>query len=323
MGIAGNLIAAGLGWYVKGPNTGLIIAGAGAVLWVLMYMFGRKADEHQQSPPIHVENKPETHIENKPVFENRPVFENKPMFIVSTGAAPAPAPRPDSRPKLTFDRWDIKGETLDIFEGGFLISNHGETALDIQVRRFKVHEGQFASSSSVSNIPAHHREVIAPVWLEGDHPLGLGKWDLLRGMKAAFVAQSPSVEERGDYVVTVSARFKDFDENIYEITAPLRYVHAQSRLVFGATTQRKIDPYNEVLSFLKTNSKTGSTSETGSASMFFVEHIASAIGIGEEQVAAALKRLYDDAQVFRSGIEGRGRDGSETKWGYVYWYAHL
>ncbi len=321
--LAGNFIVAGVVGALEGAKAFALSFAIGLVLLFIGFILRRKRSEAPVAAPIHIDNKPDAHIENKPVFNNQPVFENKPTIVISTGAAPAPAPTPDSRPKLTLDRWDIRGYSLDHYEGGFFISNHGETALDVQVQRFKVYEGQFGSSSSVSNIPSRQREVFAPVWLEGDHPLGLGKWDLLRAMKAAFVAQPPTIEERGDYIVPISARFTDFDENRYEITAPLRYVHAQNKLVFGATTQRKLDTYTEVLSFLKANSKRASTARTGSATMFFVEHIASAIGTGEEQVATALQRLYDDGQAFRSSIEGRGSNGDETKWGYVYWYAHF
>jgi hypothetical protein len=57
--------------------------------------------------------------------------------------------------------------------------------------------------------------------------------------------------------------------------------------------------------------------------MYFVENVTSAVGVAEEQVAAALERLYSDQQVFRSPVEGRGSDGGTTKWGFVYWYAHF
>ncbi len=75
--------------------------------------------------------------------------------------------------------------------------------------------------------------------------------------------------------------------------------------------------YSEVLAFLER------TSQPGRAVPYFVEDIAAATGLSEQQVADALKRLCDEEHVFRRGIEGRGRDRRYTKWGYVYWYAHL
>lgn len=86
----------------------------------------------------------------------------------------------------------------------------------------------------------------------------------------------------------------------------------------GAAPAPALDhAYSEVLAFLER------TSQPGRAVMYFVENIASATGLAEQQVADALKRLYADEHVYRSPIEGRGSDGGETKWGYVYWYAHF
>src|SRR5437016_14312135 len=64
MGIAGNLIAAAVLWYVTGPNTGLIIGGAGIALFIIVYFFTKKPVVHIPPPPpapvsVHQENKQE------------------------------------------------------------------------------------------------------------------------------------------------------------------------------------------------------------------------------------------------------------------------
>jgi hypothetical protein len=75
--------------------------------------------------------------------------------------------------------------------------------------------------------------------------------------------------------------------------------------------------YNEVLAFLER------TRKPGRAVMYFVEHIAAATGLAEPEVARVLERLYDEEHVYRRSIEGIGTDGTTTRWGYVYWYAHF
>jgi hypothetical protein len=61
MGIAGNLIAAAILWYVTGPNTGLVIGGAGIALFVIVYFFTKKPVApilpSPPSPPVLQENR--------------------------------------------------------------------------------------------------------------------------------------------------------------------------------------------------------------------------------------------------------------------------
>jgi len=167
--LAGNFfVAAVVGW-LEGTKAFTISFGIGLALMAVAFIFFRKKKSEPQSATIataHVENKPETHIENKPVFENRPVFENKPTIIVNTGAAPAaaPAPVPDRRPKLTFDRWDYTGETLDSWEHGMFFHNDGEAALNVYIQRFEIYPGTFVCCEATRRIPAFD-EGYVPVWL--------------------------------------------------------------------------------------------------------------------------------------------------------------
>jgi hypothetical protein len=330
MGVSSSLIAAAIAYWITDHNLvrTLVIGGTGIAGFLLTYLLTKRptpptspVSVHQEnkqefSPRNYVENKPV--FENKPIFENKPVFENKPTFIISTGAAPAPAALPDNRPKLTFDRWDILGETLDIWQRGFFLGNHGDAALDVQVQRFQIAPDKFASSKTVPTIPAHGQG-LAPVWLEGYSPFGFvaEKWDLLRAMKEASDTRTGNQMFRPDYIVPITVTYKDFDENLYESTADLHYVPARGELVFHATRQRKIDAYSEVLAFLQR------TSQPGRGVTYFVEHIAEATGFPEQQVSDSLRRLFSEEQVYRSPIEGIGSDGGRTKWGYVYWYAHF
>ena len=75
--------------------------------------------------------------------------------------------------------------------------------------------------------------------------------------------------------------------------------------------------YREVLAFLER------TSIRGQAVTYFVEHIATATHLPEQQVFNALQKLFKEQHVFRSSIEGVGTGGGYTRWGFVYWYAHF
>ena len=309
MGLAGNFIAAGIGWYVKGPNTGLIIAGAGVVLLVVAYIFTNKPEipTTPASAPIgvHQENKQEFSPQFNPQFN--PQFS--PQVYIGTAAtsatAVAPAALPQSRPKIAFDKWDTLAENLDIWESGFRMSNHGETALDVQVQRFQIAPGQFARSRKLPTIAARGKGFI-PVWLEQytDAPHSREKWDLLAAMKSAFEAG----REAEEYAVPITIRYKDFDENIYESTTELRYVHSRNELVFGSTKQRKVDASSVsrehetlVLAFLKNNPRP-----------LLVANVASGVGICGEEAVHTLERLYAKDAVFRSSIDADGD--------FVYWY---
>ena|ERR1700726_917858 len=72
MGLAGNFIAAGIGWYVKGPNTGLIIAGAGVILLLAVFLFTKQSAtpiSPAASPGnVHQENKQEFNPQFNPTF---------------------------------------------------------------------------------------------------------------------------------------------------------------------------------------------------------------------------------------------------------------
>ena len=313
MGVSTSLIAAAIAYWITDHRlVPVVVIGVAGVIG----FFTRKplaTNNPSAQQKVKQEANPNIHI------DNRPVFENKPTIVVSGVAAPTivPAASPDSRPKLTLDSWDTKSQTFDNWQWGFFISNHGETALDIQVQRFKVFEGQFACSSPLPNVAAKQQNVLIPVWLEGCAPQDIERWNLLKAMKVAFLAQPATAREREDYIVPIIVRFTDFDEIVYESAADLRYVHALNKLFFGATRQRTIDAYGEVLAFLRR------TSQRGQGVMYFVEHISTATGVSEQSVAGILERLFSEGHVGRSGIEGRGSSGEETKWGYVYWYAHF
>ncbi len=262
MGLAGNFIAAGIGWYVKGPNTGLIIAGAGVALLLVVYLFTKKSEisTTPASAPISVQQ------------------ENKQEF------------NPQFNPQ---------------FKSGFRMSNHGETALDVQVQRFQIAPGRFACARKIPTIAARGKEFV-PVWLEqyADVPHSREKWDLLAAMKSAFEAGG----EAEEYLVPLIVRYKDFDENLYESTAELRYVHSLNELTFAATKQRKVDASSItrehetlVVAFLENNARP-----------LLVANVASGVGISGEDASHTLKRLYAKDAVFRSSIDADGD--------YVYWY---
>lgn len=75
--------------------------------------------------------------------------------------------------------------------------------------------------------------------------------------------------------------------------------------------------YSEVLAFLER------TMQRGRAVTYFVENIATATHLPEQQIFNALQRLVEEEHAFRSPIEGVGTDGRSTRWGHVYWYAHF
>jgi len=84
-----------------------------------------------------------------------------------------------------------------------------------------------------------------------------------------------------------------------------------------ASTPESERAYSAVLAFLER------TMQRGRAVMYFVENIAAATHLPEQQVFNALQKLVEDGHVFRSPIEGVGTDGGSTRWGHVYWYAHF
>lgn len=98
LGIGGSLIAAGVAWYIRGPNTGLIIGGAGGVISLLGYLLTRKpAAPAAPLPSVHQDVKQEVN----------PQVSFDPQFNVSVGqaaTAPSPAvePRPEPRQNIKF-----------------------------------------------------------------------------------------------------------------------------------------------------------------------------------------------------------------------------
>jgi hypothetical protein len=307
--LAANFIVAGVMLKLQGAEAAVISCGIGLLFLFVYFVFFRKKAE--TVPAIRVENNPNI----SPTFS--PTFNPTIHIGVPATAATAPTAPSDSRPKLTLDRWETQAETLDMWESGFVVSNHGETALDVQVQRFQITEGKFASSSPVASIAACERDVFVPVWVEGFAPPDMQKWDLLNAMKAASDARPDIPHGRDNYVLRIIVRFKDFDDNVYESAADLHYVPSRRELVFRATRQRKIEAYTEVLAFLER------TMQPNRGVTYFVEHIASATNFSEGQVADALQRLHSEGHVFRSNIEGYGTNGDHTKWGFVYWYAHF
>ncbi len=298
-------------WYWVWQNKEWLFSGVGvAALGVVWWVFKKVT---RTSPPAvvpnspHVDNRPEVSANISPIISPNfsPTFS--PTINIGTPAVIAAA-APGNRPKLTLDRWDTKAETLDSWQSGFYVSNHGETALDVRVQRVQVAAGNFAFGSPVASIPAHQRNVLIPVWLEGYGSHDREKWDLCKAMKTASDARHRGLYGQPDYIIPVAVRYKDFDDNVYETTADLHYVPARFELVFHSVHQRKIDDATEVLDHLQRNSR------PGSATPQLVESIASAVSLSEERTAAALERLVAEGQALRSQIDAR--------WDYVYWYAH-
>jgi hypothetical protein len=146
-----------------------------------------------------------------------------------------------NRPKLTFLSWDTQPFTLDRWQSGFTLENHGEAALEVNVQRFEVSPGKYASSKTVATIPAHSQG-FALVWLEGFSPFGFSseKWNLLGAMKDASDARGGSPMYRPNYTIPIVASYRDFDDEWYESTADLNYVPTRNELVFGSTNQHSI-----------------------------------------------------------------------------------
>jgi hypothetical protein len=131
---------------------------------------------------------------------------------------------------------------------------------------------------------------------------------LLAAMKAGSDSRNDMVRKYEDYIVPITARYKDFDGNVYESTAELRYSPVRSELSFGPTKQRSIDPATDarqherrVLDFLKSKPMPR-----------LVENVASAVGLGFHEADKILKNLYSKDMVYRDTIDADGD--------YVYWY---
>jgi hypothetical protein len=58
----------------------------------------------------------------------------------------------DTRPKITFVEWDTRRETLDLWQSGFVLRNHGEAAFDVTVQPFQITPSMRASSALVQTI---------------------------------------------------------------------------------------------------------------------------------------------------------------------------
>jgi hypothetical protein len=78
MGLAGHFIAAAIGWYVKGPNTGLIIGGAGVILLLAAFLFTKKS----ATPIIPAASPVNVHPENKQEFNPAPCATRERFFQV-------------------------------------------------------------------------------------------------------------------------------------------------------------------------------------------------------------------------------------------------
>jgi hypothetical protein len=199
---------------------------------LILHATRRKKQDLPQPQPA-----PANYPINITVNPNMSQVVNVSPAIPSTVGQPVKA----NRPKLTFLKWDSQSQTLDIWQSGFYLENHGEAALEVNVQRFEVSPGKFASSKTVATIPAHSQE-FAPVWLEGFSSFGFfpEKWDLLGAMKNASDAGDGGLMYRPNYTVTVTASYRDFDDDWYESTSDLSYVPARNELIFGSTNQHGI-----------------------------------------------------------------------------------
>jgi hypothetical protein len=117
---------------------------------------------------------------------------------------------PERRPKITFEKWDTRAETMEFWQSGFILENHGEAALEVRVKRFQIAENVFADSAPVSTISAGDRG-FALVWLEGISSIGfeLAKWNLRAAMKKASDARDGGKMYRPDYAVPVAVTYRD------------------------------------------------------------------------------------------------------------------
>jgi hypothetical protein len=173
--LAANFIAAGIVAQLQGARAAAISFTIGIVLVTAYSLFFRKKDEGRApniSPTISPNISPSFTQSFNPTIN---------IGVPAAGGAAA-APSGNSRPKLTLDEWDTRGETFDNWQSGFLVTNHGETALEVQVQRFKIADGKFASSSPVASIPAGQEKLI-PVWVEGFNPSDDTKWDLRKAIR--------------------------------------------------------------------------------------------------------------------------------------------
>ena len=163
--LAANFIVAGIVAKLQGAGAAAVSFTIGLALLAVYFLFFRKKNETASSQPIHIENKPNISPNISPNVS--PTFSQtfNPTIKVEfpTATAPAPAALPESRPKLTFDKWDTIAETLDLWQSGFRITNHGEVAIDVRIKRFEVAPGQFATSGTLTAISARSKAFIPVV----------------------------------------------------------------------------------------------------------------------------------------------------------------
>ena len=206
---------------------------------------------------------------------------------------------------------------MDDWQYGFRISNNGEAAIDVRVKRLQISPQTFASSDALPQIPAYENAFI-PVFLEAykSAPDSPEKWSLLNAMKKAYEARDKRVTSE-DYVIPIIAKYRDLEDNEYESTAELHYVPARQELTFGATRQRKAnEPPNAkeefrhekpVLDFLDRHRI------PNQAVIFLVDDVSTCVGLSGADTAAALNRLFAKKRVYRSPIDAR--------WDFGYWLA--
>jgi hypothetical protein len=149
------------------------------------------------------------------------------------------------RPELIFTKWGNIGQVSDqrdTLQCGFFMENQGDgAARAVLVQGFTIEEGSTAASAIVSTIGKGKTE-FARVWLEGYSPFGFDpdKWNLLAAMKKASDDRVRSMY-RANYVVRIAATYKDVYEHSWESSAELSYIPARNELVFGPTTQCRLD----------------------------------------------------------------------------------
>lgn len=216
-----TLLVGGAAYFIGGAKVAAVCMGVG-IVGILAAHFWPKERQDSGPTPTNITVNPNISPNISPTIS--------PTFNV--GVQPSPA----DRPKITFKKWGTRGQTMDFWESGFILENHGaEAALDVRVVRFKIADNVFADSSAISTI-GEYQEDFALVWIEG-LPCTLfkmEKWDLLAAMKKAAGVKD------GGHTVSVSVMYTDFDKRRYISTADLSYIPSRGELSFGATVQQRI-----------------------------------------------------------------------------------
>ena len=136
---------------------------------------------------------------------------------------------PDNRPKITIDRWgnlEVRGVCRS--EMGFYLTNHGDTALEVQLEGFTLAERRWVSTI-IASIGEKQTEFL--VVEQENCPLseGKGRWALNLAFVAAERKQLP-----------INIKYRDFNRNWYRSVALAKYVPIHGYLEMEATQQEKL-----------------------------------------------------------------------------------